>query len=139
MNSLIFKTAARFLVPLMLLFSIYMLIRGHNAPGGGFIGGLIAAIGFAIYAIAQGPVMTRRAMWLDPLNIAMIGLGIAAIAGMASVFSGDPLFTGQWLFLGGETGSKGLPLSTILLFDLGVYLVVLGSVVALVLALEKEI
>ena len=65
MNSLILNTATRFLVALMLVFSIYLLWRGHNEPGGGFVGGLIAAIGFALYAIAYGPaaVPSRWSAW----------------------------------------------------------------------------
>lgn len=138
MNSLILNTATRVLVALMLVFSIYMLLRGHNEPGGGFIGGLIAAIGFALYAISHGSEGTRRALRADPRVIAMIGLGIALLAGLISALTGDALFTGQWVFLGGENGSKGFPISSVLLFDIGVYLVVVGSVLTLVLALEEE-
>ena len=138
MNSLILNAATRLLVALMLLFSVYMLLRGHNDPGGGFIGGLIAAIGFALYAIAHGAAAARRAFRIDPRDLATIGLGIAALAGLGAALFGDPLFTAQWLFLGGGEGEKGLPVSTVLLFDIGVYLVVVGSVMALVLALEEE-
>ncbi len=139
MKSLILNTATRGLVALMILFSVYMLFRGHNEPGGGFIGGLVAAIGFAVYAIAHGTEAARRALRMEPRAIAMAGLGIALLAGLFSAFFGDPLFTGQWLFLGGGDGEKGFPLSTVLVFDIGVYLVVVGSVMALVLALEEEI
>ena len=141
MNSLILNAATRILVALMLLFSVFMLLRGHNEPGGGFIGGLIAAIGFALYAIAQGTAAARRALRVDPRVLAMVGLGIALLAGLIAAFDGEPLFTGQWLFLGGDpaTGDKGLPLSTVLIFDIGVYLTVVGSVLALVFALEEEI
>ena len=66
---------------LMLLFSVYMLLRGHNEPGGGFIGGLIAAIGFALYAIAHGSAAARRVLRIEPNTIAMTGLGIALLAG----------------------------------------------------------
>ncbi len=138
MNSLILNAATRLLVSLMLLFSVYMLLRGHNDPGGGFIGGLIAGIGFALYAIAHGTAAARRALRFDPAAIAMFGLGIALLAGLWSALSGDPLFTGQWWFVGAEPGDKGLPLSTVLVFDIGVYLVVVGAVLTLVLALEEE-
>jgi hypothetical protein len=59
MNSIILKAATRLLVALLLLFSVYMLLRGHNLPGGGFIGGLIGATGFVLYAIAVGADATR--------------------------------------------------------------------------------
>ena len=138
MNSLILNVATRVLVALMLLFSVYMLLRGHNEPGGGFIGGLIAAIGFALYAIAHGTAAARRALRLEPRVIAMAGLGLALLAGLGAALAAEPLFTGQWRFFGAEDGDKGLPISTVLLFDIGVYLVVVGAVLTLVLALEEE-
>lgn len=138
MNSLILKAATRVLVGLMLVFSLYMLLRGHNEPGGGFIGGLVAAIGFALFAIAHGPQSARSALRVDPRALAMAGLGIATLSGLWAGLAGDPHFTGQWWFLGAAPGDKGLPLSTVLLFDIGVYLVVVGSVLTLVLALEEE-
>ena len=139
MNSLILTAATRVLVALMLMFSVYMLLRGHNEPGGGFIGGLVAAIGFALYAIAQGTEAARRALRADPRVIAMAGLGVALLSGLGAALAGDPLFTGQWWFLDTGGDGKGLPISTVLLFDIGVYLVVVGSVLTLVLALEEEI
>ena len=139
MKSLILSAATRLLVALMLLFSVYMLLRGHNDPGGGFIGGLIAGIGFALYAMAHGTEAARRALRLDPGVIAMLGLGFALLAGLFSALAGDAPFTGQWWFIGAEEGDKGLPLSTVLLFDIGVYLVVVGAVLTLVLTLEEEV
>ena len=94
-----------------------MLLRGHNDPGGGFIGGLLAGIGFALYAIAHGTEAARRALRFEPQAIAMVGLGIALLAGLWAALFGDPLFTGQWWF----------------------YLVVVGAVLTLVLGLEEEI
>jgi multicomponent Na+:H+ antiporter subunit B len=54
MTSLILKTTARFLMPFLLLFSVFLFLRGHNEPGGGFTGGLVAAAAFALYSIAFG-------------------------------------------------------------------------------------
>lgn len=145
MNSLILSAATRVLVALLLLFSVYMLLRGHNQPGGGFIGGLIAAIGFALYAIAQGTAAARAALRIDPRDLGLIGLALALLAGLSAALFGDPLFTGQWWFLGGgegeggDGGDKGLPLSSVLVFDVGVYLVVVGAVLTLVFALEEEV
>lgn len=138
MNSLILNAATRVLVALMLLFSVYMLLRGHNQPGGGFIGGLIAAIGFALYAVAHGTSAARRALRVEPRAIAMAGVGIALLAGLASALVGEPLFTAFWWFFDQGDGGKGLPIGTVLLFDIGVYLVVVGAVLTLVLALEEE-
>lgn len=139
MNSVILRAGTRYLSALLLVFSLYMLLRGHNEPGGGFIGGLIGAIGFVLFAIASGVADARRSLRVQPQNIAMVGLGIALVAGIAAALFGDDLFTGQWLFLGAAPGEKGLPLSTVLVFDIGVYLVVFGSILTLVFAMEEEI
>ncbi len=139
MNSLILTTATRLIVAVLLIFSIFMLLRGHNEPGGGFIGGLIGATGFVMYAIACGTTEARAALRVRPQQIAAAGLGVAALAGLGAGLFGDPLFTGEWLFLGAAEGEKGLPLSTVLMFDIGVYLVVMGGILTLVFALEEEI
>ncbi len=139
MKSVIFEAGARFLVALLLVFSVYMLLRGHNEPGGGFIGGLVGATGFVIQAIAGGTDSARRALRLEPSSIAMGGLGLALLAGLFAAPFGQPLFTGQWLFIGATEDSKGLPLSSVLVFDIGVYLVVMGAILSLVFALEEEV
>ena len=139
MNSIILRAGARLLVGLLLVFSVFMLLRGHNLPGGGFIGGLIGAVGFIVYAISCGTAEAREALRKPPEKIAVFGLGVALISGLASMIFGDAPFTGQWLFLGATEGDKGLPLSTILVFDIGVYLVVMGSILTLTFALEEEI
>lgn len=139
MNSLILQTISRFLVGLMLLFSIFLLLRGHNEPGGGFIGGLVAAAGIIVYGIADGPAAVRKILRVDPRVIAMTGLLAAIIAGLVPVLSGDPFLTGLWTFIGATPGDKGLAIGTPLLFDIGVYLVVIGGVLGMVIALEEEV
>jgi multicomponent Na+:H+ antiporter subunit B len=139
MNSLIFKTVSRFLVGLMLLFSIFLLLRGHNEPGGGFIGGLVAAAGIVVYGIADGPAAIRDILRADPRVIAMSGLLAALLAGLLAAPAGDAFLTGLWTFIGATPDSKGLAIGTPLLFDIGVYLVVVGGVLGMVIALEEEI
>ncbi|MGV2182549.1 Na+/H+ antiporter subunit B [Rhizobium rhizogenes] len=136
MNTLIFRTAAPFLTALILLFSVFVLLRGHNEPGGGFIGGLIAASGFAIYGIACGVSAVRRAIVFHPLAIAGFGLLASTVAGLLSIFSGVPFMTGLWIYphlFGAE-----VPLSSLMLFDIGVYLVVVGAITSIALALEER-
>ncbi|MEO1000980.1 MAG: Na+/H+ antiporter subunit B [Pseudomonadota bacterium] len=139
MNSVILRAGARYLAGLLLIFSIFMLLRGHNEPGGGFIGGLVGATGFVLYAIACGTAEARAALRVLPQSIAMVGLGMALLAGLAAALFGDGFFTGQWLFIGATETEKGYPLSTVLVFDIGVYLVVFGSILTLVFAMEEEI
>lgn len=141
MSSLILRAGTRYLAAILLIFSVYMLLRGHNEPGGGFIGGLIGSTGFVMYAIACGTSDARRALRVLPQDIAAVGLGIALLAGLAAGLFGDALFTGQWLFIAPDeaAGDKGIPLSTVLVFDIGVYMVVFGSILTLVFAMEEEI
>ena len=138
MKSIILHAAARVLVALLLLFSVFMLLRGHNLPGGGFIGGLIGAVGFVVYAIACDVREARAALRVAPEDLAMAGLGIALVGGLMAALFGDAFFTGQWLFIGATEDSKGLPLSSVLVFDIGVYLVVMGSILTLVFNLEGD-
>ncbi len=139
MNSLILRTISRFLVGLMLLFSVFLLLRGHNEPGGGFIGGLVAAAGIIVYGIADGPSAVRRILRVDPRAIAMTGLLVAIVAGLIAATAGAPFLTGLWTFIGATPSDKGLALGTPLLFDIGVYLVVIGGVLGMVVALEEEV
>ena len=136
MRTLIFKTIAPYLAALMVLFSIFVLLRGHNEPGGGFIGGLIAASALAIYGIACGVSPVRRAIRFHPMTLSGFGLLLAAIAGILSFFSQVPFLTGLWIYpvIFGEE----VPLSTPLIFDIGVYFVVLGAISSTALALEER-
>jgi multicomponent Na+:H+ antiporter subunit B len=136
MRTLIFRTIAPYLTSLMVLFSVFVLLRGHNEPGGGFIGGLIAASAFAIYGIACGVSPVRRALYFHPMTISGFGLLIAGLSGVLSVFGGVPFMTGLWA----EVSMLGVPvdLSTPLVFDIGVYFVVLGTMANIALALEER-
>lgn len=134
MYSLILQTATRFLVPLLLLFSFFLLLRGHNAPGGGFVGGLVAAAAFALHAIAEGVDPARRMLRVDPRLLIGLGLCLAFVSGLAPLFVGRNLLTGLWLSAGGNPSALGSPL----LFDFGVYVVVLGVTLTIILTLAEE-
>ncbi|WP_394690052.1 Na(+)/H(+) antiporter subunit B [Hoeflea sp.] len=136
MRTVIFRSIAPYLTSLMLLFSIFVLLRGHNEPGGGFIGGLIAASALAIYGIACGVAPVRRAIYFHPMAISAFGLFMGAAAGVLSVFSSVPFMTGLWIYptlFGVEVA-----LSSVLVFDIGVYLVVVGAISSIALALEER-
>jgi len=140
MNSIILTAGARILVALLLVFSVFMLLRGHNLPGGGFIGGLLGATAFIVYSIACGTAEARKALRVSPEGFAMVGLGIALVAGLVSALVGDPFFTGQWYWVGGESyETAAFSLNSVLLFDIGVYMVVFGGILSLILALEEEL
>ena len=137
MNSLILTTTARFLMPLLLLFSIFLLLRGHNKPGGGFVGGLVAATAFSLYAVAYDTKAARRVIRVDPHTMIGTGLLVAIASGALSLIAGQPFMTGQW----GSFHIRGfgeLYLGTPLVFDIGVYLVVLGVALLDVFSLAEE-
>jgi multicomponent Na+:H+ antiporter subunit B len=136
MKSLIFRTIAPVIVSVMVLFSIFVLLRGHNEPGGGFIGGLIAVAALSIYGIAFGVETVRRAIVFHPLSIAGAGLLLATLSGLVSMLFHVPFMTGLWVYpvvLGEE-----IPLSSVMTFDIGVYLVVVGAVTSIALSLEER-
>jgi multisubunit Na+/H+ antiporter MnhB subunit len=137
MTSLILKTATRLLVGLILTFSVYLLMRGHNAPGGGFAGALVAGTGFALFAIAEGPAVVRKAIRIAPLKIAVIGLGLALGSGLAAFVADRPFLTGVWWISQSKQG-PALAVGTPLVFDVGVFLTVLGTILTLILALEEN-
>jgi multicomponent Na+:H+ antiporter subunit B len=136
MNSIILRTANRVLIAILLLFSVFLLLRGHDLPGGGFIGGLLAASALALHAIANGLSAAQRLLRVPPQTFIGWGLVLAVGAGFLAVGSASPFLTGQWWvfsFAGVEW-----KLSSPLLFDVGVYLVVVGVVLTMVFALEER-
>ncbi|MGB0964574.1 MAG: MnhB domain-containing protein [Litorivicinus sp.] len=141
MNSLVLSTVTRLLAPLLLVFSIFVLLRGHNEPGGGFIGGLLAAIAFILINKAEGTRVARRALRMLPLTLAGLGLSASLVAGFWGLFAGGSFLQGIWPLISVQAdGSKaGIAAGSILLFDIGVYLVVIGAVTGIYLALEDGI
>ena len=135
-GSLILRTAARFLLPLLLLFSIFLLLRGHNEPGGGFSGGLVAAVAFTLLAVGTDVPTVRRALQLPPRSLIGIGLLVATASGVVGLLGGGPLLTGHWVDLV-LPGGVNIAIGTPLVFDVGVYLVVVGVVLAIVLSLAE--
>jgi len=129
MNSIILQTIARYLLVLMLLFSWWVLFRGHNSPGGGFIAGLIAASAFSLYLIAYEVKRLRRLLVIElPIALAT-GLLLVFGSGLLGVLQNKPFLTAVWF--------KNVPFGSPLIFDVGIYLVVVGSVLVVIYALEE--
>jgi multicomponent Na+:H+ antiporter subunit B len=133
--SLILSTASRYLLPLLLLFSVFVLLRGHNEPGGGFVGGLMAAAAFALHAVAEGPERARHVLRLDPRALLGVGLLVALASGLPAMAAGRPFLTGVWATV---PWPEALKIGTPLVFDVGVYLVVMGTVLTMFFALMGE-
>src|SRR5690606_8502040 len=96
MSSLILRTTTNFLLPVLLLFSLFLMLRGHNDPGGGFSGGLVAASAFVLYAMAFGVPEAIRAVRVNPRVLIGAGLLVALGAGLAALPTGRPLMTSLW-------------------------------------------
>ena len=135
MNSLILRTTTQLLITILLLFSFFLLLRGHDLPGGGFIGGLVGAAAVALYVLAFGAEAANAMVQVRPRGLLGFGLLAAVVAGLGGVLFGEPFLTGQWLILD-LPGDAELKLSTVLLFDVGVYMVVVGTVLTMLFSLE---
>ncbi|AEA86218.1 Multiple resistance and pH homeostasis protein B [Streptococcus pneumoniae] len=133
MNSLIFAAFSRILFGVMLVVSVYVLYRGHNEPGGGFVGGLIAAAGFATLALARGVEVARATLRFEPMTVIGFGILAALLSGLPGLWLDGSFLTHQWLVLG------NFHLGTTLLFDIGVYLVVLGGILSLILRFYEDL
>ena len=135
MTSLILSTAITYLLPRLLLLSVYLLLHGHNVPGGGFVGGLVAAAAFALYGFAHGVKKARETLHINPRTLIGLGLLTGMVSGCFALFSGQPFLTGLW----SKLKIPGLgKLGTPLLFDMGVYLVVIGVTLMIVFSLAED-
>ncbi|NOJ93630.1 Na+/H+ antiporter subunit B [Corallococcus coralloides] len=136
-SSLILATTTRWLQPLLLLYSVFLLVSGHDEPGGGFTGGLVAAAAFTLHALAYDVASARRALRFDPATLMALGLLLALAAGVWAPLLWDaPFLTGAWTQVR-PLGLGPLAVGTPLLFDVGVYLVVTGVALTFVLSLAE--
>ena len=131
MRPVILVTATRYLMPMLLLLSAFLLFRGHNLPGGGFIGGLVASATFILHSLAYGVDDTRKLLRVNPLFLIGAGLLTALGSGVAGLLNGRPFMTGLWGSL------EGTHVGTPVVFDVGVYLVVIGAVLTIILSLAE--
>lgn len=137
MRSLIFNTVSKTLLPLLILFSFFVLLRGHNLPGGGFTGGLIASIAFILHSFAYGLVNTKKLLKVHPGFLIPFGLTIALASALAPIImTGAPIMTGLWyeqdVPLLGKIGSS-------LFFDGGVYFVVIGVALTIIFTISESV
>jgi multicomponent Na+:H+ antiporter subunit B len=124
-------------MPLLLLFALFLLLRGHNEPGGGFVGGLVVAAAFVLYSLAYGIHASQRALVVDSSALLGIGLLFALASGVPAAFLGRPFMTASWANF--RIGTADVQLGTPLLFDLGVFLAVIGVVLTIVFTLADVV
>ena len=137
MTSSILQTAVRLLMPLLLLFAVFLLLRGHNQPGGGFVGGLVVAASFVLYSIAFGVEAARRALLVRPSTLLGVGLLVALVSGLPAVAAGHAFMTALWTTV--AVGSMVIAVGTPLVFDVGVFLAVIGVVLTIVFTLAEAV
>jgi multicomponent Na+:H+ antiporter subunit B len=132
MSELHLRLLDKILTPTLWVLALWLFLRGHNEPGGGFIAGLAAAAAFQLQILSRGSNYVRGVVgpYLQPMT--GIGLALTSLAALIGLFSGT-FFRGVWLFQ--EIGGFKLELGTPQLFDLGVFLVVMSVVVSYMLSL----
>jgi multicomponent Na+:H+ antiporter subunit B len=118
-------------MPLLLLYGLFLLLRGHNAPGGGFAGGLVVAAAYSLNAFAFGTTAARRALLVDPARLIGVGLLLALGSGAAPLLFGKHFLTALW-------PAPQLGIGTPLFFDIGVFCVVIGVVLTMTFMLGEE-
>lgn len=133
-HPMILATFARLLLPLALLVSAFIFLRGHNLPGGGFIAGLITAIALIVQYLANGVIWTHARLPENTQPLIAAGLGLAALTGLASWAFGRPFLTSafghvNWPLVG------EFEVASALAFDLGVFLVVVGATLLILINL----
>ena len=136
MKSIILKTSSNYLLPLLLLFSIFILLRGHYSSGGGFVGGLVAAIAFVLHAFAYGFDNAKFLFRRNPGALIPFGLLLSLSMGILPMLFGEPFMTGLWSdFKIPVIGSLG----TSLFFDIGVYFVVIGVTLTILFTISESV
>lgn len=135
-TGIMFAVAARLLLPFILLVAIYLFIRGHNQPGGGFLAGLVVAIALTMQCMGEGLQRTLTRMRLDFRVLLGSGLLLAALTGLGGLLAGVPFLTSAvghpHVPLLGE-----IPLASATVFDLGVFMAVLGATLLTLTALGQ--
>lgn len=134
MPSVILRTVAKATLPLFLLFAVFLVLRGHHLPGGGFVGGLVAAAGFTLYGLAHRPTEVQGLLGRHPRTFLALGLGIILTSAvLLPMAAQDAFLKGLWIFKDGK-GTFGTPL----IFDLGVFFTVLGTALTVILTLAEQ-
>ena len=132
----IMQTLTRLLLPLMLMIAVYIFLRGHNLPGGGFIAGLITAVALIVQYLANGIAWTSDRLKFDMHWVIGLGLLIATATGLVSMGMGYPFLTSTFTYLNWPVVGK-FEVASAIAFDLGVFLVVVGATVMSLVELGK--
>lgn len=136
-GSILLDTVIDLVARTVLVFALFLLLSGHNAPGGGFVGGLVAGSTLLLRFLASGAEEVEGRVTLSPETLMSIGLALAALTGAWSWLAGEPFLSNA--FLNVELPLLGtVKTTTALPFDVGVFFVVFGACLAIVIALGRE-
>lgn len=136
MNSVILQIAQKYVRFLLLVFAVIALLRGHNHPGGGFIGGLLAGLSIVMKGFAYETERVRSQMKISPTEFIGLGLGLIVLSTIPSMISGDAFMTGLWTTIPLPVLGE-LKLGTPLLFDIGVFFAVIGVTLMFLFSLKR--
>lgn len=133
MKNLILEKISKLYLIVMVVFSVFVLMRGHNNPGGGFIGGIITSTGFIFYGIINGSEKVKKLLKISTIELMGAGLFMGLIALVIPLFTGREPFTGMWMEL--SIFSSVIYIGTPLLFDTGIYFVVTGVFLSIIISI----
>ncbi len=142
MSSVILRTATKLLVPLSLVFAMFIYFKGHQTPGGGFVAGLVAAVALIVQRMSEGRDSLTKLLPFPERTFIAIGLFLALATGLGALALDLPFFTSShgYLHLPTSTGDDyKFEWATVMVFDFGVVMVVTGVVVGMINALSKEL
>src|SRR5690625_5836950 len=137
MNDVFLKYTAKVVFLIIITFSINLFFSGHYTPGGGFVGGLLAAGAIVLLLLAYDLKTLRKMLRIDDKRTITLGLAISFIVPILLMLFGNPLFTHQHTYL--ELPVFGeVPLHTAVIFDVGVYITVVGTTLLIITLLASE-
>lgn len=136
-NDLILRTTSSLIIFIMLGFAIYLLLAGHNSPGGGFVGGLTTSAAIVLMYMAYGEKVVKKIIPINFQFFIPLGLLIATLTGLGALLFNVPFLTHTFgvfhiPFIG------EIELATAMLFDLGVYFTVFGSMMTIILTIAED-
>ena len=136
-NDLILRTTSSLIIFIMLGFAIYLLLAGHNSPGGGFVGGLTTSAAFVLMYMAYGEKVVKKIIPINFRFFIPLGLLIATLTGLGALLFNVPFLTHTFgVFHIPFVGE--IELATAMLFDLGVYFTVFGSMMTIILTIAED-
>jgi len=137
-NEVILQSVSKIVVFIILTLALYLFFAGHNAPGGGFIGGLVLASSFVLLLLAFDIETVKQGIPVDFKHVATTGAAIVLLTGLGSTIFGQPFL--KQTFVNVEIPFFGTTeLTTITLFETGVALTVVGVVVTVILSISEDV